>query len=247
MHDPLLVLVVCEESQRVCSEFRALGCDAFSCDLLPCSGGHPEWHIQGDALDYINGRCHFVTSDGTPYFIAGSWDLLICHPPCTYLSLAGNRHFNVSKYGDRALHRFDLRADAFDFFMSCVNADCDHICIENPCGFPNTAYKSPNQVIHPYFFADSVYDLENYHLKRTCLWLKNLPLLVYPELLPHPVPISFDNNERHKPRYFVDMCVGADRQKLRSKTFPGIAKAMAEQWFYYLCQFEHSCSYYYLF
>ena len=125
------ILIACEESQAVCKEFRARWHEAYSCDILECSGGPPEWHIQGDALKVIHGNTIFTTMDGTSHTIDGKWDLLIAHPPCTYLTVSGNRWFNVSEYGDKAIQRHKNRANAMDFFMKFVDADCDRIAIEN--------------------------------------------------------------------------------------------------------------------
>jgi len=202
------VLVACEESQAVTIELRRIGIAAWSCDIVPCSGGHPEWHIQGDALDHLE--------DG--------WDMLIAHPPCTYLSYAGIGHWN--KPG-----RKEKREAAMQFFMEFVNAPVPRIAVENPLGLPNQAYRKPDQVIHPYMFGDSA-------LKRTCLWLKGLPALEwYPTggLFPSnavepPPPVSIDRNG--KLRHWTDAAVRS--QRARSKTFPGIARAMADQWGRYL-------------
>lgn len=225
------VLIACEESQTVCKAFRAKGHEAFFCDLQECSGGHPEWHIQGDALKLISPDCTtFTTMDGCTHEHTG-WDLLIAHPPCTYLSFAGNRYFNISKYGDRAIQRHRLREEAAEFFMRFANANCEKICIENPVGWMNAHYKKPAQTIHPYFFAENEQDEKNYAMKRTCLWLKGLPPLERTTSLPKPQPI-FRDRRTGKPRYFCDAISGSkkDSKKLRSKTFPGIAEAMAEQW-----------------
>lgn len=132
------VLIACEESQRVCVEFRAKGHNAFSCDLQECSGGHPEWHINSDCLKIINGYCEFWTQDGKYHYFPYKWDLIIAHPPCTYLTCSGNRWFNVEKYGEKALARLGARKEAIDFFMAFVNADCDKIAIENPIGIMST-------------------------------------------------------------------------------------------------------------
>ena len=126
------ILVACEESQRVCIELRKLGHEAFSCDIQECSGNHPEWHIQADCLPLINGRCSFNTVDGEEHTVHGKWDMIIAHPPCTYLCVTGNRWFNVEKYEQKAINRAKYRELAIDFFMKFVNADCEKIAIENP-------------------------------------------------------------------------------------------------------------------
>ena len=126
------VLVACEESQAVTKELRRLGHEAYSCDLLPCSGGHPEWHINHDVTEIINGRVHFNTADGKLHYISDRWDMIIAFPPCTYLTVAGNRWFSIDKYGEKAIQRHRDRKEAIAFFMEFVNADCDRIAIENP-------------------------------------------------------------------------------------------------------------------
>jgi hypothetical protein len=225
------ILVACEESQAVTKELRRLGHEAYSCDIIECSGGHPEWHIRWDALAIINGNCSFMTCDGELHHIDGQWDLLIAHPPCQYLSVAGNGYLNVEKYGQAALQRIQLREEAADFFMAFINADCERVCVENPVGYMNTKYKKPDQTVHPYFFAEDERDEANYHKKRTCLWLKGLDPLERTTFLPEPQPIYVDKLSGKK-RYYCDAISGdsKDGAKKRSKTFPGIAKAMAEQW-----------------
>jgi len=153
------VLIACEESQRVCSAFRARGHEAYSCDILDPSGGHPEWHIKGDVLPILNPSKHmigcpnypeyedyieFITMDGVEHQIEDKWDLIIAHPPCTYLTVTGNRWFNVEKYGDKARERIKLREEAKEFFMAFANADCDHIAIENPIGIMSTSWRKPD-------------------------------------------------------------------------------------------------------
>lgn len=218
------VLIACEESQTVCKAFRERGHRAFSCDLEPCSGGHPEWHIQGDALNLINGNCSFVTADTHTHTQAGSWDLLIAHPPCTYLTVTGNSWFNVQKYGDKAIERARLRQEAFEFFMRFVHADCDRIAIENPIGFVSTYYKKPTQVIQPYQFGEDA-------RKATCLWLKNLPPLKPTKIIPFTVVKTGHGTDSPWHAYTWNL-PKEERAKARSKTFPGIAAAMADQWGY---------------
>lgn len=222
------VLVACEESQRVCSAFRELGVIAFSCDIIDCSGGHPEWHIKGDVTALLNGNCKFTTQDGSEYIFGGRWDLIVGHPPCTYLTTTGNRWFNEEKYGDAARERKQKRAEAAEFFMKIANADCEHIAIENPLGFMSTYWRKPDQTIQPYMFGDPFE-------KRTCLWLKNLPPLE-PTNVVEPPPRQVLSSGKTMPRWYSNC--GGDRPKARSKTFPGIAKAIATQWTSYL----NSCS-----
>ena len=140
------VLIACEESQRVCTAFREKGHNAFSCDIQECSGGHPEWHIQGDVLPLLNGKCEFETVDGNKQYIDGKWDLIIAHPPCTFLTVTGNRWFNVERYGEKAIQRQKDREEAVKFFMTFANADCERIAIENPIGHMSTAYRKPNHL-----------------------------------------------------------------------------------------------------
>lgn len=228
----LKVLVACEESQAVCKAFRELGHEAYSCDIQECSGGHPDLHHMGDVLPLINGRCEFETMDGRKHSIDGKWDLLIAHPPCTYLTVTGNRWFNVERYGEKAIERAKNREDAIDFFFAFVNADCDYIAIENPVGVISTVYRKPDQIIQPYEYG-------HHARKKTCLWLKGLPLLqptdvVDPGEILHggySVGAHADGRDANgKWLRFSDPEIA----KLRSKTFPGIAKAMAEQWSRYI-------------
>lgn len=209
------VLVACEESQTVCKAFRERGHEAYSCDLQYPSGGHPEWHIMHDALEVA-------------YY--GAWDIMIAHPPCTYLTNAGIGYFNVLRYGDKAIERIRKRDDAMSFFKKIYDAPIGKICVENPVGFPNTAFRKPNQTIHPWFFGDP-------HMKRTCLWLKGLSRLNGDANNSKPEPLHVHERRpgKHykggeiKNRYFVDVRSGKSAKE-RSVTFPGIAKAMAEQW-----------------
>ena len=222
------VLVACEESQRVCTEFRKLGHEAYSADIQEPSGGHPEWHIQGDVLPYINGNCKFKTMDGTEHTIEGKWDILIAHPPCTYLTVTGNRWFNVERYGDKALQRIKDRTAAAQFFMEFVNADCKHIAIENPVGYMSTHYEKPTQIIQPYMFGHEAQ-------KKTCLWLKNLPKLEATKVVTPPRRVKFKSGKTMPEWYAKAWHLPADeRSKMRSQTFEGIAKAMAEQWGSYI-------------
>lgn len=217
------ILIACEESQAVCKELRARGHEAYSCDILECSGGHPEWHIQGDALKVIHGNTTFTTMDGTSHTIDGKWDLLIAHPPCTYLTVSGNRWFNVGEYGDKAIQRHKDRANAMDFFMKFVDADCDRIAIENPIGCMSTAYRKPDQVVHPYWFGDT-------ERKATCLWLKGLPKLTATNMV-EPVIIKCASGRTDSPWHYNTLGLPEEeRRRARSKTFPGLAKAIAEQW-----------------
>lgn len=218
------VLVACEERQRVCISFREKGHEAYSCDVVECSGGHPEWHIMQDVIPLLNGNCEFETVDGTKHKIDGKWDLIIAHPPCIYLTVAGNRWFNVERYGDKALQRQKFRKEAIEFFMQIANADCEKIVIENPVGVMSTVWRKPEQIIQPYMFGDSAE-------KKTCLWLKGVePLNATNEVEP-PERVKFDSGKT-MPKWYADLwhLPREERSKLRSQTFPGFAKAMAEQW-----------------
>lgn len=230
------ILIACEESQRICSEFRRLGHEAYSADIQECSGGHPEWHILGDVLPIINGNCKFTTMDGSIIAINGQWDLIIAHPPCTYLSNSATRSHSVKCTPVEKINlRTVERINAMNFFMKFINAKCERIAVENPVGVMNTCYRTPEQIIHPYYFANSINDIENYQKKKTCLWLKNLPILSPTSELPAPQPYSFTKSG--KPINFVDahgripgLEMHGRSDKLRSKTFPGIAVAIAQQW-----------------
>ena len=217
------VLIACEESQRVCQMFRLKGHKVFSCDILDTSGSHLEWHIKGNVLNIINGYCNFHTEDNT-FHIIDKWDLIIAFPPCTYLTVTGNRWFNVERYGEKAIERCNKRINAIKFFMEIANADCKKIAIENPVGIMSTTWKKPEQIIQPYYFGDNA-------RKTTCLWLKNLPLLK-PSNIVKPDIIKYKNGKgTDNPWHMNTMHLPSnERSILRSKTFPGIAKAMADQW-----------------
>ena len=225
----MTVLVACEESQTVCKAFRERGHEAYSNDIQEPSGGHPEWHIQGDAIPILGGGT-ITTMDGATYSI-GKWDLIIAHPPCTYLSNVCTYGFSLkASSAEYVVKRWENRAKAAIFFMYFALANCDKVCVENPVGFMNSNYRKPDQIIHPYMFAESVDDTENYVTKRTCLWLRGLPKLKGNELPPPDNRLLFGQSPRGKAYTWCDSVHAKDRAKVRSKTFPGIAKAMAEQW-----------------
>lgn len=225
------VLVACEESQAVTKEFRRLGHEAYSCDLQECSGGHPEWHIKQSVLPLLNGRCDFETADGAKHSLSGKWDLIIAHPPCTYLTNGGavrmfrNEKKDYPPYGTFQMVNVDRLQQgmmARDFFMLCWYADCERIAIENPIPMGIYMLEKPSQVIQPYMFGDP-------YSKKTCLWLKGLPPLQPTNVLSEYQPfINGGGGRMGRPNYkgkkFANGSCG------RSKTFPGIAKAMAEQW-----------------
>jgi hypothetical protein len=218
------VLIACEESQAVTIEFRKLGIEAFSCDIQPCSGGFPEFHFQKDVFEVIESQ---------------KWDLMIAFPPCTYLTLTGNKWF-LPEYKDRFPNRLNDRKEAIEFFKKLYNSDIKHIAIENPVGVMSSELCKPSQIIQPYYFGDSAQ-------KKTCLWLKNLPHLI------HSKQVSlFDSEITHVEKekiitsksgknmgewYYKTGLVPLKnglRAKERSKTFSGIASAMAKQWSEYL-------------
>lgn len=226
------VLIACEESPAVCRAFREKGHLAFSCDLQECSGGHLEWHIRWDALSLLNGNCTFLTCDGAIHKIEGKWDLIIAHPPCTHLCVSGARHFEKKRADGR-------QREGIELFSQFLKADCDRIAIENPVGiisgnyikeyFPDLAEKyglpiKPSQIVQPYEYGDP-------HKKTTCLWLKGLPDLKPTNIVePKLVKYTCKNGKVVTFSEYMVKFEGEERAKHRSKTFPGIAKAMADQW-----------------
>jgi len=210
------ILIACEESQEVCKAFRQLGHEAYSCDILPCSGGHPEWHIQGDVLEQLD----------------KGWDLMIAHPPCTYLSTAGVRWFNEERYGDKARERKKLRGEAIDFVLRLFNSNIMHIALENPRGYLSTMWRKPDQIIQPWQFGDSFN-------KPTCLWLKNLPKLKHTKIVDKGEMVTHMTKKgklKTDSKWYYDAfsLPPKERARFRSKTFQGIAQAMAKQWSEYL-------------
>ena len=217
------VLVACEESQAVCKAFRAKGHNAFSCDIQECSGGHPEWHIQGDVLPLINGNCEFTTVDGTKHVINGKWGLIIAHPPCTYMSAAGACRMYPTA-GNIDSNRLQRALKAKEFFLQFFNATADKICIENPRPLKVVGLPKETQQIQPYQFGEP-------YSKLTYLWLKGLPELQSTVVMPNHKPYISCGTSRNKgnaDKSGVSRAGGSS--KVRSKTFPGIAQAMAEQW-----------------
>lgn len=217
------VLVACEESQAVCKAFREKGHEAYSADIQDCSGGHPEWHIKGDVIPYINGNCKFKTMDGTEHTIEGKWNILIAHPPCTYMSNAGACRLYPKK-GQLNQERYQKGLEAKDFFLQFINADCDKIAVENP--IPSKVFELPK-------YTQSIQPYEHGHpfTKKTCLWLKNLPPLKPTEIVEPKGPYVCGNSEIWKKQAANGIVYGKEKSaKHRSKTFAGIAQAMAEQW-----------------
>lgn len=202
------VLIACEESQEVCKAFRAKGHEAYSCDIQECSGGHPEWHLKQDVIPLLNEE----------------WDLIIAHPPCTFLTVTGNRWFNVKRYGDKAIQRQKDREEAVAFFMQFANAKCERVAIENPVGVMSSRWRKPDQIIEPYEFGEP-------YEKKTCLWLKGLPRLIPTNIVSAP-PRKYFESGKSMPAWYADAwkLPKEERARLRSKTFNGIAKAMADQW-----------------
>lgn len=218
------VLVACEESQEVCKAFRERGHEAYSADIQEPSGGHPEWHILGDVLPLIDGDCKFTTMDGKEHKIEREWDLLIAHPPCTYLSNAGACRLYPRK-GQIDLARFNKGIEAKEFFMKFYNAKCKRIAVENP--LPSSVFEMPkaSQYVHPYMF----YGKDHPYTKKTGLWIKGLPLLVPVESV-KPIGSYCPSGTSRKDRSKYGYAKRGDDRKNRSKTFPGIARAFAEQW-----------------
>ena len=212
------VLVACEESQAVTKAFRALGHEAFSCDILPCSGGHPEWHIEGDVLEQLD----------------KGWDMMIAHPPCTFLSVSGARwmyhtddkHLPTSERRPHPMHpnRRQYQREALDFVQALMDAPIPKIAIENPVSAISSQIRKPDQIIQPYHFGDEA-------TKTTCLWLKNLPKLEHTNVVGKGDVVHFKSGKVMSKWYLeTSSFSGKERQRVRSKTFEGIAKAIATQW-----------------
>ena len=219
----MYVLVACEESQRVCEAFRNKGHIAFSCDIEDASGGHPEWHIKQDVIPLLNGFCEFETCDGARHSVPQRWDMIIAFPPCTYLTVAGANRLYPQK-GVLNPDRYALGVKAAEFFKTILNADCEKIVVENPT--PMKVFELPkyNQVIEPYMFGHP-------YKKRTCLWLKGVKPLEPTEIITENI-VSWvsggSKNSKGEPR--ARAATKFRDAKTRSKTFEGVALAMAEQW-----------------
>ena len=217
------ILVACEESQAVTIEMRRLGHEAYSCDIIECSGGHPEWHIMQDVIPLLNGRCKFKTCDGADHQIDGKWDMIVAHPPCTRLCNSGQRWLYWGDDDYKAKKLAEQRA-AIVFFMMFALADCDKIAIENPNGVMSAAYRKPDCTYNPYDFEGET------ECKKTCLWLKNLP----PLRPTRKVPLSREDRTQGIFRaHFGDKKLAwndPETARLRSQTPRGVAQAMAEQW-----------------
>ena len=229
------ILIACEESQTVCKEFRKLGYNAFSCDLLPCSGGHTEWHFKQDVLDVITNKGGRL-ENGNNHKIIGEWDLMVAHPPCTYLSVSGAKWFYNNEDKElpiekrrphpRFPNRNNDRDNSIDFFLKLANANIKRIAIENPVGVMSTRWRKPDQIVQPWMFGDTA-------TKTTCLWLKNLPKLKATEIVDKGEFIEFSSGRRLAKWYSDGLTKtksAEERRTWRSKTFQGLARAIAEQW-----------------
>lgn len=225
MKDPskIKVLIACEESQRVCMAFRARGFEAYSCDIQEPSGGHPEWHILGDAIEAVNGG--IVTTMDEKTHTVGKWDLLIAHPPCTYLTNAGA--VRMRKNGEIVPERYAKAMEAKAFFMAFYNAEIPKIAVENPTPMKIVGLPDYNQAIQPYEYGHP-------YSKRTCLWLKGLPILKPTDILDNHEPYVNGGSKDGHGNYRKFQGRKERDPKTRAKTFEGIAKAMAEQWGDYL-------------
>ena len=231
------ILIACEESQAVCIAFRKRGHNAYSCDIIESSGGHPEWHFHQDVLEVIKQRGGILET-GKEYFLptGETWDLMIAHPPCTYLSVSGARwlyhpddaHLPTEQRREHPNHigRREKQKEAIDFFLEFTRTDIKSWAIENPVGIMNTIYRKPDQIVQPYWFGDSA-------SKKTCLWLHNLPLLK-PTNMVDPGERVILSSGRSLPKWYSDSfntkISTEERRKFRSKTFLGFAEAIAEQW-----------------
>lgn len=230
MNMPINVLVACEESQTVCMAFRALGVNAYSCDIVECSGNHPEYHFKEDMFKIIDNKGG-ITQNGNIIHV-NKWHLLIAHPPCTYLSVSGacwyyhpdDKHLptNQRRPHPNYPNRQTDKQNAIDFFLKIARLNIDRIAIENPVGIMSTNYRKPNQIVQPYMFGDEA-------SKKTCLWLKNLPNLTPTKIVDKGEFVTYASGCR-MPKWYADAAGKKDRQKIRSKTFPGMAEAMATQW-----------------
>lgn len=217
------ILIACEESQVVCKAFRAKGHETYSCDIIECSGGHPEWHIQADVIPLLNGRCKFNTCDGMAHEIDGKWDMIIAHPPCTRLCNSGQRWLYWGDDAYKSIKLAEQRA-AIVFFMRIALADCDKIVIENPSGVMSVCYRPPDCTYNPYDFEGET------ECKKTCLWLKGVPSLKPTRMIPLP---KEERTQGIWKAHFGDKKLAwndPETARLRSQTPGGVARAMAEQW-----------------
>lgn len=227
------ILIACEESQVVCKAFREKGHNAFSCDVIECSGGRPEWHIKTDVLPLLDGNCSFTTCDNKTHLIVGKWDMIIAFPPCTRLCSTGQRWLY---HGDNEYRKTKKQEQeyAIEFFLKFTKSNCEKIAIENPVGIMSTHYKKPTQIIQPYFFGDP-------HRKKTCLWLNNLKQLDSTNIVEvgdfkqyirkNGGIANYSDWYNAKDENGKSLSWNSSEcKKIRSKTFQGIANAMADQW-----------------
>ena len=222
---PLKILIACECSQQICKRFRALGDECYSCDICDNYGGFDEWHIKGDVRHVLYGDCAFMTQDGKAHYI-DKWDLVIAHPPCTYLCRAQNGMYNEKRFGtEKVKKRIELRERAVEFFMIFTKLDCPCV-IENPVGYMTKRFRKPDQYIEPYQFGHDA-------SKKTGLWLFGMPKLRPTKVLSHVTMHKFENSNSMSEWYF-QTSKAKDRAKVRSKTFDGIADAIANQYHDYL-------------
>lgn len=214
------ILVACEESQAVTIELRKFGHEAYSCDIIECSGGHPEWHIMQDVLPLLGGNCEFMTMAGHTHTIEGKWDMIIAHPPCTYLTCAGASNI------PRQPERIELGHRAAEFFRKFLEADCEKIAIENPPPMKRFSLPEYTQLVRPWMFGDR-------NNKAVCLWLKGLAKLQPSNIVEKDTDIIEWTHKATGKRKSCSRWYNTNthqHSRHRSKTFPGIAKAMAEQW-----------------
>lgn len=221
------ILIACECSQTICIEFRKLGVECYSCDINEEYGGHPEWHIKGDCIDVMYGSCDFVTRDGKRHHM-DKWDCVIAHPPCTYLCRAQSCLYNCERFGDRYVdNRLEKQRKGIEFFLKFTELSCPYL-IENPIGIMSKVYRRADQVIQPYMFGDSA-------TKATCLWLHDLPKLIPTNIVSKGEKHYFPASNAMGEWYFnTSKLPPKERSRVRSKTFPGIAKAIATQYYQYL-------------
>lgn len=200
-------LIGCEESQTICKALRSLGVEAYSNDLLDCSGGHPEWHLKMDVFEAVK---------------LNDWDLFIVHPECQRLTVAANKYYK-SEYAERFPDIHEERKKAVDFFLRLTKVDIPHKAIENPIGIMSSRYRKPDQIIQPHYFGDR-------ERKATCLWLYNLPSLMFTDRVDPEIIRLKSGRTDSKLHYETFRLPTRERRKMRSKTFPGIAEAIAAQW-----------------
>lgn len=236
------ILIGCEESQATCSAFRKLGFEAYSCDLLECSGGHPEWHLKMDVFKAIEGG-ELELQNGDKVHI-DKWTMMLGHPTCTMLAVSGaqwlshpdDKHlpFEERRPNPKYPSRREDMLKSVEFVKALYDSNIEHIAIENPIGLLSSRWKKPNQIVQPWMFGDEA-------SKSTCLWLKNLPEITPTNVVGKGEKVVYSSGKSH-PKWYADALVKAktkeERQTLRSKTFQGMADAFASQWGAYLLKLE---------